>query len=151
MEAIMKRNAITIGLVMLFIAIAGAVSAQAQTPQRYRAEIPFDFSANGKHMTAGNYSVGLMASASGSGPLTIQSRDGKVTRILAISPHDSSSGTDNAKLVFLKTGNSYALAEVRTPDYGAKMKKTKTNVQQIAMADARSEIVIVSLLAGNKF
>ena len=149
----MKRNTIIIGLAALVLTIAGAVSAQAQSSTRYRADIPFDFSANGAEMKTGNYTVGPLSSISSEGPLVIQSRDGKATRILAGSLHGQATRNGEAKLIFVKTGNSYALSEVLTPDYGAKMKKTKTNVRQIARVDSGSgsDIVIVSLQSVRNF
>jgi hypothetical protein len=145
----MKKNAIIIGMVLLLT--AAVVSVQAQISHRYQAEIPFDFSANGSQLKAGSYSVGLLNISADLGPLMIQSRDGRVHRVLSISPRGSISHTDEGKLVFLKTGNFYTLTKVLTPRYGAKVKVKKTDAdpQPFAIAYKRTEIVMVNLLAKN--
>jgi hypothetical protein len=151
MEAIMKNIIAKIGIVSLFVVGFATISAHAQSSAQYRAEIPFDFSARGANLKAGTYSVGLIGSGSTSGVLAIRGVDHRAFMILANTAWTNISRDSTAKLVFVKTGDQYALAEVVTPDYGAKMKRTITDVKELTSVRRKSDTVVVGLQAKNPF
>ncbi len=109
------------------VLILGVVG-NAQISQQYRAEVPFDFHANGKAYAAGDYSIGPMASHSSQGALALRERKTGKMRILGL-VMSSLRSREDAKLVFLKSDGRYTLSEVITPTFGMKMRRTKTDVR----------------------
>ena len=100
-------------LLSLTIGITGL--AQAQTGSFYRANIPFDFSVNGKTFKAGEYSVRLGFITNTPDSFLIYSTDGKETAVIHnTSANDVFKPNENVRMVFDKDGDSYALAEIKT-------------------------------------
>jgi hypothetical protein len=103
-----------IAMVMIVVGFAlttAAVSANAQSAQKVRADIPFDFIVGNRTLGSGEYTV-KTTSAPENGVL-IQDADGKSLGMrlsFPISPNNRRS----ARLVFHKYGQRYFLAEVWT-------------------------------------
>lgn len=123
----------------MVIAGLAAVSSYGQSTQ-YRGTIPFDFTARGKKMKAGDYNLRAIG-----GGLMMQDRAGKSAVILGTAANRSSNTGDKGKLVFVRNGDNYALTEIATPAYNLKLKHTSTSVN-VAMSNSKPEIVEVSLV-----
>ena len=142
MEVVMKNIAIKISFLSILIAGVAAVSAFGQSTQ-YRGNIPFDFTARGVKMKAGDYVLGAT-----SGGLMLRSRKSGTASILGAAGNRSDSTADNkGKLMFIVDGDSYVLTEVDTPAYSLRVKHTATSVN-VAKA-SKPEKVEVNIAAGN--
>jgi hypothetical protein len=97
--------------IALFVA-AGFVTAGSALAQDHKvtANVPFNFTVDGRTLPAGNYTIGNDANSPRM--LTIADRKDGVA-IMAITIPDSGYAADN-KLVFHRYGNQYFLSEVRT-------------------------------------
>ncbi len=109
----MKREILK-GFTMLALIVALAlatavVSANAQSPNRVMADIPFEFVVGDKTLPAGKYSVTPVTAG---GALAIQKTDGRnsVLRLSDLAERDRNK--THARLVFHRYGQSYFLAEV---------------------------------------
>jgi hypothetical protein len=97
--------------IALFVA-AGFVTAGSALAQDHKvtANVPFNFTVDGRTLPAGNYTIGNDANSPRM--LTIADRKDGVA-VMAITIPDSGYAADN-KLVFHRYGNQYFLSEVRT-------------------------------------
>ena len=100
-------------LVGLTLGITGL--AQAQSGSLYRANIPFDFSVNGKSFKAGEYSISFGILRDSPASFLIRSADGREAAIVndAFS-REVLNPTGNARIVFNKDGDNYTLAEIKS-------------------------------------
>ena len=87
----------------------GICSAFAETDQRVKADIPFDFYAGPQKLSAGTYYIGLDVE---SDTVAISDDAGRHTIFLLGNPGDGTQ--DKAQLVFDRSGDSYFLKEVDT-------------------------------------
>ena len=109
----MKREFLkgfTMLALMVSLALATAVVANAQSTSKIVATVPFEFSVGYKALPAGEYSVRSIASA-GNG-LLIQSSDGKVSALRLSDATRRTKDRPKARLVFHRYGERYFLAEV---------------------------------------
>ncbi|MBB5344011.1 hypothetical protein [Tunturibacter empetritectus] len=97
--------------IALFVAagIATAGSALAQD-HKVTANVPFNFTVNGRTLPAGYYTIG--SDISTPRMLTISDRE-KGVAVTAVTVPDIYASADN-KLVFHHYGNQYFLSEIRT-------------------------------------
>lgn len=108
----MKRNASTI--VMLFALLAGCwmppVDAHAQQNLKYQAAIPFSFSFNNRHFSAGDYQYYFPR-----GPfmLALYNLNTRQTTYLDVRPEISSSRPSRAGLIFRYDGEHYSLTAIK--------------------------------------
>ena len=116
----MKRIISQTGAIALFL-LAVTIGLNAQSDTQYRAQIPFDFEAAGKHYAAGSYSVGLA-----SGAVTIRDRQNGHMNVLGINPQ---AGTDNwdlpGTLTFRRIDGLYTLSQIVTPTFKKEMRIRK--------------------------
>src|SRR5687768_9053034 len=110
MKHLTFRNS-TVSIALLVIL---ALGAHAQQDRRLIADIPFDFSGNGKNVPAGEYTIQKVNPHTNQAILMISRRsDGKSVTILngvLATPR----GTMPAML-FEQIGDTYHLAEIRNP------------------------------------
>jgi hypothetical protein len=100
-------------LLSLTIGVTGL--AQAQTGSFYRANIPFDFSVNGKPFKAGEYSIRFGFVGTIPNSFLIHSNDGKESAIINNTfSNDVFKPNENVRIVFDKDEDNYALAEIKT-------------------------------------
>lgn len=100
-------------MVILTVALALAaavVSANAQSPSKVSAVIPFDFTVGNQTMTSGEYSVSSI-SRDGEGLLIRSAGSGKSVIRLSNSIEPEKNKT-HARMVFHRYGQRYFLAEV---------------------------------------
>jgi hypothetical protein len=139
-EAVMKSIAIKISFLSVLILGLGLVSAQAQSSARYRGTIPFDFTARGAKMKAGEYILGDFSHG-----LMLRSQKGRSAAILGPASNTSGTYEEKGTLVFVRNGDSYTLTEVNTAAYKLKIKHTVTAVN-VAMSNSKPEIVEIGLV-----
>jgi hypothetical protein len=125
------RNKINLAAIAIIFLTAAATTASAQLDQRYRAEIPFDFSVGKQDMKAGQYALGLYNSSSGIPVLGITNRDTGEKRFLKAITRSGDNRTYTAVLRFVRDGEHYELAEVKGSDFDLKLKSTWSQVNQV--------------------
>jgi hypothetical protein len=145
----MKKVVLKIALLTFVVAILAAVPTFAQQTIKYHANVPFSFNAGGTNMAAGDYKIGMLDTGSATGPLIIQTRQGDVFKVLALIHRGPDLGLRGGKLVFIKTGDQYALARVETPLYSWKDTKTIANGNELAANKSKPEMVEVNFVAKN--
>jgi hypothetical protein len=102
---------------------AAVVSANGQTSQLVRADIPFDFIIAGKTLPSGKYTV--RATTSDGQSFSISSRNGMAAISLSRAVAEKSEKR-NARMVFHRYGQQYFLAEVWSGDsYGRQLRPCK--------------------------
>ena len=120
---------------MVLCVVAVTMGANAQTAQQYRAEIPFDFVAGGKHYSAGQYSVGPVAASTGSAVVIRDLQKGN-SRVLGVNTLGGNRDWDKpGTLSFLKVNGRYRLSQISTATFSMKMKAPK-----ILIADAGGKV-----------
>jgi hypothetical protein len=102
---------LTMLMLVVVIALTTAVaSANAQSANKVVADVPFEFSVGYKTMSAGEYSVRIVATAGDA--LMIQSADGKTSALRQSEATARLKNKTQARLVFHRYGERYFLAEV---------------------------------------
>ena len=105
----MKRNILTIGAALTFLAVLAVASAHAQTADRIKANIPFDFEAGGVKLKTGVYTIERIET----NQIVLTSGDRKLEAFaLAPKPIQRTRSDAQGKLVFHRYGDLYFLAEV---------------------------------------
>ena len=138
----MNRIIMQAGFIVLCV-FAVSLGVNAQTAQQYRAEIPFNFDAAGKHYTAGQYTVGPLSSENGS---AVVIRDLQKRRASVLGANTLSGNNDWDKpgtLTFVKINGQYRLSQISTATFSMKIKAPK-----VLIAEATSptpEVVAIRL------
>jgi hypothetical protein len=118
-----------------FIALVfSAVAANAQSFQKYKAEIPFAFSLGGHDYEPGSYTVRVATSGNGAGILTLVDKRGRALQSVTAS---QTVGTSRESVLeFIRTGNQRSLSRIATADYGFQIyipsKKSKAVAENAA-------------------
>ena len=134
-----KRMLQLFWLLSLTVGISGL--AQAQSGSLYRANIPFDFSVNGKLFKAGEYSIKFGFVRDSPASFLISSADGKEVAVINNTLLENVSElNEDAQIVFDKDGDDYALAEIKTLETnielvltGRKQKSARVSVVEVSM------------------
>ncbi|MEK7753941.1 MAG: hypothetical protein AAB654_18605 [Acidobacteriota bacterium] len=136
-----KRIAGTLSVLTVLGLLAVPLAAQSH---KLKADIPFEFTAGGKVMPAGEYEIGFRADLSG------------VTQFYATEAHESvvllghgvGGGNSQAesRLTFNKYGNQYFLAAVwaqgLSSGFGFQKSRTERELARTASASARQTITL---------
>ena len=132
----MKRIISQTGAIALFL-LAVTIGLNAQSDQQYRAEIPFDFEAAGKHYAAGSYSLGVV-----SGAVMIQDRQNRHMRVLGL---NTQPGTNNwdvpGTLTFRRIDGLYTLSQIVTATFKKEMKISKPK-GELAKGAASTQVTV---------
>jgi len=109
------KSQIIKGLTMLILVVAVAfatavVSANGQSSNAVRSQVPFEFIVGNKTLPAGEYKVS--SPLSNSGAVMIRSTDGENGAVRLTNSIGSNADTSQAKLVFHRYGQKYFLAEI---------------------------------------
>lgn len=107
----MKKQ-ISLALLGFVLTLAAGAAASAQTARAVVVEIPFDFVAGDKQMSAGRYAV-RRVSLNAEGALLIRKEDGRGAAVVIT--HAGKAPTSRAFLGFRQYGEHYFLAEVSMP------------------------------------
>ena len=141
----MKRTIIQASLFILFVtAIAGSLNAQSV--QKYRAEIPFNFEVDGKQYTAGQYTIGPVSDSARSAIVLRGLEKGMTSGILKQVAHP---GNDNwnipGTMSFLRVGGQYQLVQITTATFKMKLDAPKPDGERIAKNGSKDSTVSVNL------
>ena len=98
------RNGMALGV----IAVLTIAAAQAQS-ETLSVTVPFDYSAGGKVLPAGEYKV---QTGIANGVILLRNLDQGATAMMFGNPVESNKPSQEAKLVFHRYGDSYFLSEI---------------------------------------
>jgi hypothetical protein len=148
----MKREILkSIALLMLTLALA-AVTAQAQSANQMKADIPFRFVIGNQTLPAGEYTIRYVNQDSGKTALLFKSRDGRTSRIVNMMTTQRSEPAEMTSIVFNQYGESYFLSEVWTSasSYGLALPKSSAErrLKDGDLAQNSARRVTVALIAG---
>jgi len=129
-----KKHAATL-LILMLVGLTGLVNAQVSTLMK--AQIPFDYVANGKTMSKGECVIAVVTN--GSTFLTI--RSGERT-VVALSIVDGSRNTSKqTALVFHRYGNRYFLAGVKRAGAIGYSLPTSRHENELRAQNVREEVL----------
>jgi hypothetical protein len=119
-----------------FIALVfSAVAANAQSVQKYKAEIPFAFSLGNHNYEPGTYSVKVAKLDSSSGVLTLIDNQGKALQRVMVS---QTVGTSRDSVFeFIRTGSERSLSRIATPDSGFQLHRSSRKSKTVAENTAK--------------
>ena len=101
-----KKHTATL-LILMFVGLTGLVHAQMYTT--IKAQVPFNFVANGKTMPAGECTIQFMVG----GQTTLSITSGKQHAFAYPIAGESSNGSKKTALVFHRYGDRYFLARIK--------------------------------------
>lgn len=111
---------ITIAAVFTLLTAAAAVG---QVPRQYRAQIPFDFTVNGRDYKAGEYLVRPVNSDSGSLAIALTDRRTGKGRVIGLASALALHNRRNGTLIFSDAGGRYSLLRMDMPTFDLKIRK----------------------------
>ena len=136
----MKKHAATL-LILTIVALSGLVNAQTRT--MVKAEVPFEFVANGKTMPAGE----CIVSGPGDAQAILSIASGKARVYIVANSSESLAASAKTSLVFHKYGDRYFLAginrEGETRGYEVPMGSLEKELR--ASNATKSDVVLVAL------
>jgi hypothetical protein len=145
----MKREILkSFALLMLTLALA-TLTAQAQSTNQMKANIPFQFNIGNQTLPAGEYTVRYVNQNSGKTALLFKSADGRTSRIVNMLPAQRMDAQLKASIVFHQYGDSYFLSEVWTgaDEYGLALPKSRAERDRNEVAGLEAKRVTVALTA----
>ena len=145
-RAVAPKSLIVLSLFIILSAYTAAV--QAQTTERLVFNIPFQFTAGGERLPAGEYTV--RASSRGGSAYFIQSRDGHSVAVVSVKNilrADDSAG--QPQLTFNVYAGQYYLSQVRPGGDGAGAEFHKSRAER-EVADGGAERQRVRVIASTK-
>ena len=95
----------------VILAVLGAASVAAQSPETLQVSVPFPFTVNGVYMPAGAYSISR-SGAENSALLAMRRRDSGHTLFFAGSSAALGAAAVQSSLVFRHEGREYSLADI---------------------------------------
>jgi hypothetical protein len=115
-----------------------AIGAMAASNPALRANIPFDFVVNGKHMPAGDY---IITRGDFPGALTITAKEGG-DRVIALYQNSTKNGTGlGTAVVFYGYGDTHFLKEVwGLGENGATFGKSKAEKEMLSHIPVRATV-----------
>lgn len=145
----MKSRMISMVAVVVFVTTLAVASVHAQNAGDVTVTIPFEFSASGKTLPAGDYLVRRSFDGSQS-VMRLESKQDSVSIYLPTHAVQSNTIQEGSKLVFTKYGEQHFLSQVWTAgrSTGAELNKTNRErglQQEIARRRAKPETVSVAV------
>ena len=138
----MKKHAATL-LILMLAGLTGLVNAQAIRP-KIRAEVPFEFMANGKAMPSGECTITI----EGDGQKILWLRSGNEN--LAAVPHatQSRNASEKTVLVFHRYGDRYFLASIsrQGQTLGYEFPASKLEAELRAQNVTKTDVILVASL-----
>lgn len=103
-------------------------AANAQTAQRYRAEVGFGFSVGGQEFAAGEYVIERTNATNGIGGLKIMSVTTGNSRMINAIIDAADDRESSNRLIFFRYGDRYYLKSIETPTLTAKFGKSRAEM-----------------------
>lgn len=145
----MRKQILNVVVTLSVIATL-SIAVFAGLSKMITANVPFDFTVNGKTLPAGQYTV----QPSDNGTLMIRNLESN-KGVIVIARHCDVSAGSKPKLTFHRYGNQYFLAKVLGDANGSELIKSKAEREaakakrdHLTMKDAAPEIVTVSAQVG---
>ena len=110
----MKKFLQLISFVFIAVLIS-VVSLNAQTTQKFNADIPFPFSVGGKTYDAGNYRVKITKSEGSGGIMTLLNSEGEILDVRTVISIGESMASDSS-FVFEGSGGNRTLTKIVTTE-----------------------------------
>jgi hypothetical protein len=117
----MKLKLINYGVLTAALALVGVASAHAQVDQVEKVNVPFDFYAEGQKLPAGTYNVGVDVE----NDMTTLTSATTGHTVMFLGTPANNLYSDNPKLVFNHSGDSYRLREVQSDELNVDVPVTK--------------------------
>ena len=138
----MKKHAATL-LILMLAGLTGLVNAQVVHP-KIMADVPFEFTANGKTMPSGECTITL----EGDGTKILWIKSGNQN--LAAIPHATQSlkASDKTILVFHRYGDRYFLASISSQGetLGYELPVTKLEAELRAQNVTKTDVILLASL-----
>ncbi len=103
----MKRQAVSLVSLLSLLLVTGSAIAQTSN---LRANVPFNFTAGEKTLSAGAYTIGAISGAPQI--LLLQAQDGATRMMVASNAAENHKPANKTKLVFNRYRDQYFLAEI---------------------------------------
>lgn len=139
----MKRMLLT-GCFAMMAVLSVSMTASAQSSTRYQADIPFDFTVDGRQWEAGRYIVGPLSDGSTQAVIALRNQKSGQARVIGVAIAGSDHRREAGKLYFNEKNGMYALTEIKTPTFYKKMKRTRTEVL-VTSSGEKSRVVEIAL------
>lgn len=135
---------IPMAIIVLATCLIAGAQAQAQTPQRMVADIPFTFAVGKTSLPAGKYAISVVNVSSDRKVLQIQSKkSGKSVMILTNIV--SGNVSDNSKLVFERYDDRYFFAQAQMAGETTSLAALRPKIKQtLAMSGKKSLVVVIA-------
>lgn len=134
----MKRHAyIMIAMIVLVGSLAVTANAQIGSRTYLVANVPFEFSVDGKTLPAGEYIVRQLNESSGSAIVRLRSRDNHSTACVQM---NSVIGRvkETGLLIFHRYGNRYFFVQAWTPGNAEGLEAPRTRAERAAQRELAS-------------
>ncbi len=141
----MKLKTLHLSSLIILAMILTVVSANAQAPGIYQAEIPFDFQIGDKNYEAGNYKIHLGGTSSLATIITVKKADGSALHTAAVIRNGNTSKEGETSLVFNRYGDDLVFYQIVAPNFGFSSLKSKRPRQLGRKPRKASETVSVVL------
>src|SRR5882672_6573041 len=140
----MRNRILSIVIACSALVMLPIMSANAQTRGKIKAEIPFEFVAGSKVLSAGTYTIERLA-YNNPEKLVIRSADNQTTALLAVNRVPLSKSPTETDLVFNKVGDTYFLRDIKVEGItlGSQLPKTKNEKHMEHSELAAGEAVII--------
>ena len=143
----MKRQALTATTMLGLLLTLAVASVNAQSTRTIQATIPFDFTAGGSNLQAGEYSVRFTSANA----LLLRSADGKTRVIIRAQRAVAGDSAKPERLVFNRYGDQYFLAQIWMTKAGSGRELDPTSVErrvakesQLAKSNSKREVVEIA-------
>ncbi len=134
----MKKQSLRIVVLFSFLALVTVSSARAQSGRELTASIPFAFVVGDKAFPAGEYSLTRLNPQSDKAAMAIKSADGRLSKIMLLTPVESGKTQESARLVFMRYGEHYFLSQVWTSADRIGLELPKSRSERTLLARAKA-------------
>lgn len=130
-------------LAPVMLAVLGAASASAQSPETLQVTVPFAFTIDNVYMPAGEYSISRSGGDSG-GLLALRNSDRRHTLFFVGSAAARGSAPAQSSLVFRRDGSDYSLADIWWAGYtsGVQLPPAKESPNTAALHPPEIMVVV---------
>ncbi len=136
----MKRHAYRVFATLSLLLALGLTTINAQSFDRLEVNVPFQFTAGGKTLPAGAYTIRQVDTRR----LLIESVDGDQSALILINTVQAKRFTSKAKVIFNRYENSYFLSEVLGPGTEIWRQEPRSNAEaRLAKTAAPPQVISV--------
>ncbi|HXN47731.1 MAG TPA: hypothetical protein VN893_13885 [Bryobacteraceae bacterium] len=126
----------------IVLAVVGAASVAAQSPETLQVTVPFPFTVNGVYMPAGAYSISR-SGAENSALLAMRRGDSGHTLFFAGTSASLGGAAAQSSLVFRHEGSDYSLADIWWGGYSSGVQLAPPKESAATAALHKPEVMVV--------